>query len=147
MRLLVLLIGSATPFIAYAAVPASTAQPSVAPAFQEPFSSEALSQLVVGLLVVIALIFILSWLFKRFSGLSPVTKYMQVLGVLPLSTREKAVLIKVGEQQILLGVAPGRVSHLHTFDKDAGVDVTKPESFAEKLNDVMGKKIGKGKDE
>lgn len=115
----------------------STAQPALRTAYNEPFSSEALVQLVVGLLVVVAIIFILSWAFKRFSGISPISKNMRVLGVLPLSTREKAVLVKVGDQQILLGVAPGRVSHLHSFD-EAVVDVdAKPNAFSARLGEAL----------
>ena len=102
----------------YAADSVSTAQPSILPAYQEPFSADAITQLVIGLAAVVGIIFILSWLFKRFSGFAPVAKHMRVLGVLPLGTREKAVLVQVGSKQLLLGVAPGRVSHLETFDEN-----------------------------
>lgn len=122
---------------AVAEIAVSGAQAAVRVPYNEPFSSEALVQLVVGLLVVVVLIFVLSWAFKRFSGISPISKNMRVLGVLPLSAREKAILVQVGEQQILLGVAPGRVSHLHSFD-EAPVNVAvKPEAFSVRLGEAL----------
>ncbi len=114
-------------------------QTAIPPAFKEPFSGEALIQLVIGLLVVVVIIFVLSWVVKRFSGISPLTKNMRVVGVLPLSAREKAVLVKVGQQHLLLGVAPGRVSRLHAFetgDIEESSD-KKADSFSHRLTDVM----------
>lgn len=120
---------------------ASGAKPSVVPAttYQEPFSAAALTQLLLGLLFVIGMIFILSWCFKRFSGVSPMARHMKVLSVLPLSTREKAVLVQVGDKQLLLGVAPGRVSHLHAFDEPI-VDDQPTESFAARLGEAISKR-------
>jgi len=122
---------------------ASTAKPVTAPiaSYQEPFSSEALTQLLLGLLFVIALIFVLSWFFRRFSGISPMTKNMKVLGVLPLSTREKAVLVQVGDKQILIGVAPGRVSHLHSFDEKV-IEEQAHDGFAARLGEAIAKRRG-----
>jgi flagellar protein FliO/FliZ len=119
---------------------ANTSMPSsIPPAFKEPFSGEALIQLVVGLCVVVAIIFILSWVLKRFSGISSMTKNMRVVGVLPLSAREKAVLVKVGQQHLLLGVAPGRVSRLHAFEPDEIEEANdkKADSFSNRLAEVV----------
>ncbi|WP_415900073.1 flagellar biosynthetic protein FliO [Neptuniibacter sp. QD48_11] len=120
---------------------ASGAKPSVVPvtSYQEPFSAAALTQLLLGLLFVIGMIFILSWCFRRFSGVTPMARHMKVLSVLPLSTREKAVLVQVGDKQLLLGVAPGRVSHLHAFDKPI-VDDQSSESFAARLGEAISKR-------
>ena len=117
--------------------PVSSAQASAMPTYKDPFSGAALMQLLVGLLVVIGLILFLSWALRRFSGLSPMDKNMRVLGVLPLSTREKAVLVQVGGKQLLLGVAPGRVSHLHTFDEEVVVPEPARMGFANKLTEAM----------
>lgn len=117
--------------------PASSAQAGVMPTYKDPFSGTALLQLLIGLLVVIGLILFLSWALRRFSGLSPMDKNMRVLGVLPLSTREKAVLVQVGGKQMLLGVAPGRVSHLHTFDEEVVVPRPTKAGFAGKLSEAM----------
>ncbi len=71
-----------------------------------------------GLMLVVALIFAVAWLMKRI-GAVPVMpgQAMKILAALSVGTREKVILIEVGEKQVLLGVAPGRVSHLQTFDE------------------------------
>ncbi|MDH5765670.1 MAG: flagellar biosynthetic protein FliO, partial [Gammaproteobacteria bacterium] len=40
---------------------------------------------------------------------------MKILGGLSLGTRERAVLVQVDNQRLLLGVAPGRVSILQNL--------------------------------
>lgn len=73
---------------------------------------------IAGLLLVVALIFVVAWLMKRI-GAVPVMpgQTMKILSALSVGTREKVLLIEVGDKQLLLGVAPGRVSHLQTFDE------------------------------
>ena len=67
--------------------------------------------------MIVALILLLAWAARRFSGLTQLGgQDMKVLGALPLSHRERAVLVQVGDKQMLLGVAPGNVSMLHVFE-------------------------------
>jgi flagellar protein FliO/FliZ len=40
---------------------------------------------------------------------------IDILADVPLGTKERAVLLRVGTEQILVGVAPGRVSALHVL--------------------------------
>ncbi len=125
---------------AYSAVePSSVAQVSVPPAYQEPFSADAIMQLLLGLVFVVLFILIVSWVLRRFSGIAPVSKNMRVLSVLPLGTREKAVLVQVGEKQILLWVAPGRVSQLQSFDKPVVDPAEGGKGFALRLSEAMAK--------
>lgn len=51
---------------------------------------------------------------RRFSG--GTNAALEVVGQLSVGPRERAVLIRVGERQLLLGVAPGNVRTLHVFD-------------------------------
>lgn len=39
-----------------------------------------------------------------------------MVGSLALGTRERAVMVEVAGQQLLLGVTPGQVTTLHVFD-------------------------------
>jgi flagellar protein FliO/FliZ len=39
-----------------------------------------------------------------------------------LGTRERAVLLQVGDQQLVVGVAPGRVQTLHVLDKPLSME-------------------------
>ncbi|WP_286239957.1 flagellar biosynthetic protein FliO [Neptuniibacter halophilus] len=147
MRALLILLLGCLVLPLQAAPSASSAQPALPAAYQEPFSAAAIGQLILGLLLVLAVIFLFFWLLRRFSGISPMAKNMQVLGVLPLSAREKAVLVKVGDKQLLLGVAPGRVNHLCSFEGEVVDTSEKPESFASRLGEALQRRQEKSTDE
>lgn len=83
----------------------------------DPLSFESVSQLMFGLLLVIALIFLLAWVFKRANVLPGQHSGMKVVASLPLGARERAVLVQCGDKQLLLGVAPGSVQLLAQFDE------------------------------
>lgn len=71
-----------------------------------------------GLLAVIVLIIVTAWLMRRVGGVQAFGgQSMKVLAALSVGAREKVVLVDVAGTQILLGVAPGRVSHLQTFEQ------------------------------
>lgn len=84
----------------------------------EPISTSSPLTVLLGLLFVLGVIFALAWLVKQYnnSGLMG-SRAMKIVASLPLGTRERAVLIEVGEKQILVGVAPGSVNALHVFDE------------------------------
>jgi flagellar protein FliO/FliZ len=96
---------------------------TVAPAFAAATPSPgvdagALVRLIVGLVAVIGVILLLSWSLRRFGGLSrSAGGQLQVLASVAVGHRERVVLLQVGEQQLLLGIAPGRVQTLHVLDK------------------------------
>lgn len=100
--------------------------------------------LFLSLVLIIALIFVCAWLFKRASAIGNVTsKQLRVLGGLSLSAKEKVVLVKAGGKQILIGVAPGRVNALHVFDEaiiDEDAESNGASEFARQLAS-----IGKGR--
>ena len=72
---------------------------------------------------------------------------LRILGGLSLGTREKLVLVKVGETQLLLGVAPGQVRKLHVLDtpiaqeslKDSGSEKNEAVGFSDRLKTALGK--------
>ncbi len=73
---------------------------------------------VVGLLLVLALIFGLAWLVRKMGpGVLAGGQSMKIISALAVGPREKVLLVDIGGQQILLGVAPGRVSHLRDFEQ------------------------------
>lgn len=75
-----------------------------------------LLQLMTGLIIVIACIVVLAWFARRMNNLqSSHDGNLQILGGLSMGARERIVLIQVGEQQLLLGVAPGRINTLHVL--------------------------------
>jgi len=119
----------------------------------DPMSGGYLIQLILGLVVVIICIVALAWVAKRVNRLQSSTDgCLKVLGGLSMSARERVVLLQVGEQQLLVGVSPGRINTLHVLDKPVpvpGADKTSNVgSFSEKLstllNDSLKNKNGQG---
>jgi len=87
-------------------------------ASQDVFTPAYLGQLFAGLVVVIGLILVLAFLFKKVSDSGEgLPGNMKVLAGLAVGTRERLVLVQVGEQQLLVGVAPGSVNAIASFDE------------------------------
>jgi flagellar protein FliO/FliZ len=81
-----------------------------------PVGAGGLASVTLALLLVLAAIFAVAWLARRVRGIgNRVGNAIDVLADLPLGPKERAVLVKVGAEQILIGVAPGRVSALHVL--------------------------------
>jgi flagellar protein FliO/FliZ len=100
-------------------------------------------QFLAGLGVVVLCIVGLAWLLKRAGGLqSSAHGALRVVDGVALSTRERLVLVQVGDQQVLLGVAPGRVNAVHVLDKPVQTvteGAAETESFAARLREVIGR--------
>jgi flagellar protein FliO/FliZ len=81
-----------------------------------PVGAGGLASVTFALLAVLAGIFAVAWVARRVRGFgSRVGNAINVLADIPLGPKERAVLLKVGTEQILIGVAPGRVSSLHVL--------------------------------
>jgi flagellar protein FliO/FliZ len=89
-----------------------------------------------GLLLIIGLIFGLSWFVKRFShGTFTGNAHLKIIATMPLGTRERIALIDAGGQQLLLGITPTQINTLHVFD----VPVTTP--VGDVNNSDFGRKL------
>ena len=110
-----------------------------------------LANVALGLLVVLALIFGLAWLFRRYGNLNTFNRSnIQILGGVSLGPREKAVLLEVEGERLLVGVASGQVTKLHRFpasqvnadsqdSPDSSGDQYRNEAFAETLQQEKNK--------
>ena len=107
-----------------------------------------LLQTTLGLLAVLAVIIAIGWAVKRFGNLrGGVQGQMKIVGGLSLGTRERVVLLQVGDQQLVLGVAPGQIRTLHVLDQPLSEDADNPgapaadeaaaPSFAMRLQSVL----------
>lgn len=108
----------------------------------DPLAFSSLLQLTLGMLVVLGLILGIAWILKR-SGRFQIAAGggLKILGGLSMGTRERVVLIQVGEQQLLLGVAPGSVKTLHVLDKPltaASNNSASGRGFAQQLGTLLG---------
>ncbi|HAD31998.1 MAG TPA: flagellar biosynthetic protein FliO [Methylophaga sp.] len=107
-----------------------------------PVNASTLLQTIFGLIVVLAIIVFLGWILKRSQFFHAAHNgQLKVLGSLSLGTREKAVLIQVGEQQLLIGVTAQNISTLHTLSEPLPIREISPpaegESFADRLKQMM----------
>lgn len=96
-----------------------------------------------ALLAVLAIFGIVVWLLRKSGGFSAATKTpLALVGGLSLGMRERLVLVKVGDKQLLLGVTPGRIDKLlelegeqRLFQNQERTDDA--QTFAAKLQQVM----------
>jgi flagellar protein FliO/FliZ len=106
-------------FLAAAGAHADTGRPFASPAAMNsvaPPGIASLGHVTVALGLVLAAIFVAAWLLRRVRGLGKTaTGALDVIADLPVGQKERAVLVRVGNTQILLGVAPGRVNTLHVL--------------------------------
>ncbi|WOJ96631.1 flagellar biosynthetic protein FliO [Congregibacter brevis] len=112
---------------AHAQVPASDA---AAGAPTELFSAGYLFQVLGSLVLVFVCLFAVVYFLKRFNGVSVGSaSALRVIGSASVGQREKVVLIEVGGEQLLIGVAPGSVRTLHVLPEPL-VDTSAQESGA-----------------
>lgn len=82
-----------------------------------------LVQLVAGLGLVLISIVVLAWALKRLQRLpSKMRGALRIVGALSVGPRERLLLVQVGETQLLMGVAPGRISRLLTLSTPVELD-------------------------
>ena len=124
------------------ALPALAKESATAIAPSSLFTGDYLLQVLGSFVVVILLLVAVLVLLKRFNGVSTsMGGDMRVVSSVGVGQRERAVLLQVGEQQVLLGVGPGNVRALHVFDEPA-VTAT-PSSTTPSFSDVW--KVATGK--
>jgi flagellar protein FliO/FliZ len=106
-------------------------------------SSADVLQWLLALLLVLAVFGMSVWLLRKSGSLALINKGpLSIVAGLSLGMREKLVLVKVGEKQLLLGVTAGRIDKLlelegeqRLFQEQSGqIEVS---LFAKKLMQVM----------
>ena len=77
-----------------------------------------IAQLLASLAVILGLIVLLAWVLRRVNGAPSTSRQLiQMQAGLNLGSRERVLLLQVGETQILVAATPGRISKLHVFDQ------------------------------
>lgn len=127
---------AAEPLVAGAAVPVAGAS-----------VGGQLTQLVLGLLLVLGLIFALAWLLRRVQQAGPRQgQVIELISSRALGARDRLVLVQVGNEQILLGLTPGRITPLHVLKEPVQVpgsaQPATPE-FAKRLMEILGQQKDK----
>ncbi|MDH3712564.1 MAG: flagellar biosynthetic protein FliO [Gammaproteobacteria bacterium] len=112
---------------------------ALAQSAENPLSYQVLLRMSGGLLLVVALVFAAAWGVRRFGRLPTAgSGTLQLLGGIAVGQRERVVLIKAGNERLLLGVAPGRVQMLHTLAGDGEMHEAFESADADEQNDSPG---------
>jgi flagellar protein FliO/FliZ len=96
------------------ALPAMGADPSPATALS-PAPLTSLLQVVFALLLVLAAIGVFAWLVRRVAPGYGAAGPARVVGGVMVGPRERLVVVEVGDTWLLLGVASGSVSLVHSM--------------------------------
>ena len=108
------------------------------------FTGDYLLQVVGSFFLVICVLLAVMLLLKRFNTVGTSKGgYIQILASAPLGQRERAVLLQVGDEQILVGVAPGNVTTLHHISHPVAPSETEASlTFKEVWNFARSKQGG-----
>jgi flagellar protein FliO/FliZ len=107
-----------------------------------PLSVSSLAQLTLSLVAIVGLIFAVSWVLKRFKLAGPRGRgQITVVDQLALGPRERIMLIRVGESQVLVGVG-GVVGLAPLAAPIALQEPTPAPVFADRLRELMKRSGG-----
>lgn len=105
---------------------------------ESPLSAINLLQTIMGLILVLGCVVLLAWLLRRTSHFHTAANgKMKIIGGLALGSRERTVLIQVGDEQLLLGVTPQQINLLHKLETPLPVDSEQGVDFAGKLRQIL----------
>lgn len=129
------------PVLAHAAVtPVVTPVPAIS-------AAGSLLQVFIGLIAVLLLIAATAWVAKRFGVTrSRASNVLHVISSASVGTRERVVVVEVGESWLVIGVAPGSVNALMTLPRGEVPSPAAPSlnaSFAAGLQQLIEKRRGK----
>lgn len=111
-------------------------------------SAGGLLRVSLALILVLAAVLGAAWLARRLRGLGGTRQGgLEILEQLPLGTRERVVLLRVGTRQLLLGVANGSVHTLHVIDAAepaaAAAAAAPPASPRPNFKELLWRSLGK----
>lgn len=123
------------------AAAASDSGQSIAP-IAVKFPEDQLWSLLGGLAIIIAMIFVFGYAGRLFNFYGARSRdFMKVVGHIPIGSKERAVLLQVGEKQLLIGVAPGYIRTLHVMDENVVTEKSAEikSDFSSMLRKVAGR--------
>jgi flagellar protein FliO/FliZ len=102
---------------AYAADPV---RPVYTPPPASAVSSGSILQVIVSLLFVLGAVVFVAWILKRINmPQNAAGSALRVVSGVAVGQRERIVLVEVNDTWLVVGVAPGQVTALHTMPKNA----------------------------
>jgi len=115
----------------------------------DPLSGEHLFKLTGALLFVVVAVFISAWFLRKMTKLQGgESQALKILAGLSMGQRERIVLVQVGNEQLLLGVSPGRIQSLLKLETPIDISDSASVSSAvvrEKFSSLLNKTLLKMK--
>jgi len=113
-------------------------------AIEPVFGAANVVQVVISLALILVLVVGLAWLVKRLQmgSLLSDKRQMRVVSALNLGGRERLLVVQVGDKQILIGAAPGHVSHIKDLDASAKSGVPQQPDNDKRFFTVLNKARG-----
>ena len=104
-----------------------------------PLSVSSLAQLTLSLLLIVALIVAISWVLKRFRLAGPRGRgEIAVLDQLTIGPRERVLLVRVGDRQVLIGVGAAGMIGLTPLETPIDVSASADAPlFADRLREFI----------
>ena len=94
-------------------------------------------QWLLSLFVVLAVILMLAWIAKKSRVFGSNHQQLQVVATLPLGPKERIMVIKVGNEQVLVGVTGQQISLLKELPQPLVSNQPELNPFATKLAQMM----------
>ncbi len=101
------------------------------------------ASMILSLLMVLVLIVVSAWVLKKFNLTNNSVAGMKVIASLPLGTKEKLVVVQVGDQQLLLGVSQQQVSLIKTLEQPLEVGAPMTQELNQSLSRFLNKSPNK----
>jgi flagellar protein FliO/FliZ len=112
------------------------------PGTPKVLDNSELIKILTGLLLVLFIIIVLSWVVKRFNVIQlSSSKGFEAIANMTLGPKEKITLLKVGNRYLLVGIGSASINTLYDFGEQLpdGFGLENKTSFADLLKSVVRK--------
>jgi len=118
----------------------NSALAAVAPSSSSAISSDYMAKLLLSLGLVVAIIFALAWMVKRFNFIPQQSQNLiKIISTLSVGSRDRLALIQVGDEQLLIALTPGKISKLHCLKNPVKTVNEAQSSFKNKMDFLLDK--------
>lgn len=94
-----------------------------------------------SLLLVVAIVFMLAYLMRRFNVTHSGSGELKVVASMVAGTRERVMVLEVGNEQHLIGVTANNINHLAKLEQPIAPSKPAGEDFKHKLTQLMAGKL------
>lgn len=113
-----------------------------ADAMAAPVGAGSVLQVLLGLAVVLGMVFVAAWAIRRFNpNVAPGSSVLRIVAGTAVGNRERVLLLEVNDTWLVIGVAPGRVSQIHSMPRpdkfQVGQAPAAPNGFAVWLKQTL----------